>query len=167
MPGFMDTIASFAPAVGAALGGPLGGLAANFVAQYFGVDKGKVVDVLNSDAPEIRAKKADMDHSFRMHLLDLGIQEEAIHSADRASARDREKAIGGWSNPTLAAIVIGGFLYCVVAVLGGFVPGMTDPNTAGTVGALIGYASAKADQVVSYYFGSSKGHDDSLKRGFK
>jgi hypothetical protein len=167
MSGFMDTVASFAPAVGAALGGPLGGLAGNFVAQYFGVDKDKLVEVLSSGDPEVQAKKANMDHAFRMHLLDLGIQEEAIHSADRASAREREKAIGGWSNPILAAIVIGGFLYCVVAVLGGFVQGMTDPNTAGTIGALIGYMSAKADQVVSYYFGSSKGHDDSLKRGLK
>jgi hypothetical protein len=34
---------------------------------------------------------------------------------------------------------------------------MTDPAIVGSIGTLIGYVSAKADQVVSYYFGSSSG----------
>ena len=167
MSSFMDTVASFAPAVGAALGGPLGGLAGNFVAQYFGVDKDKLVEVLSSDAPEIQAKKADMDHAFRMHLLDLGIQEEAIHSADRSSAREREKALGGWSNSVLAAVVVVGFMACAAAVLGGYVTGMNDPGTSNLITALLGNLAACVNLVLSYYFGSSKGHDDSLKRGLK
>jgi len=40
-------------------------------------------------------------------------------------------------------------------ILSGNVKGLTDPVTVGMIGTLIGYASAKADQVVSYYFGSS------------
>jgi hypothetical protein len=38
---------------------------------------------------------------------------------------------------------------------------------AGLVGTMIGYASAKADQVVSYYFGSSAGSkakDETIRR---
>jgi hypothetical protein len=37
---------------------------------------------------------------------------------------------------------------------------MTDPAIVGIIGTLIGYVSAKADQVVSYYFGSSSGSKD-------
>jgi hypothetical protein len=45
----------------------------------------------------------------------------------------------------------------VAAVLLGKVTGISDPVAAGMIGTLIGYVSAKADQVVSYYFGSSAG----------
>jgi hypothetical protein len=37
---------------------------------------------------------------------------------------------------------------------------LTDPAVVGIIGTLIGYVSAKADQVVSYYFGSSSGSKD-------
>jgi hypothetical protein len=49
----------------------------------------------------------------------------------------------------LAGIIVGGFLGMVWYVLSG--------KAAGMIGTLIGYVSAKADQVVSYYFGSSAG----------
>ena len=51
--------------------------------------------------------------------------------------------------------MIGGFFGVVYMVMGGHVENITDPLLAGLIGTLIGYASAKADQVVSYYFGSS------------
>lgn len=167
MASLFESVAAFAPAVGTALGGPLGGLAGKFVADYFGVGQEKVLDVINSNDPEIQQKKLDLDHAFRMHLLDLGIQEEAIHQADRASAREREKAIGGWSNPVLAAIVVIGFMGCSVAVLGGYVSGMDNPSTSNLIMALLGNLAACVNLVLSYYFGSSKGHDDSLLRGAK
>ena len=34
-----------------------------------------------------------------------------------------------------------------------------DPTVATLVGAVVGYASAKADQVISFFFGSSEGGD--------
>jgi hypothetical protein len=57
----------------------------------------------------------------------------------------------------LAALVIVGFLVCVWFVLTGQAKGLNDPAIAATIGTLIGYVSAKADQIVSYYFGSSHG----------
>jgi hypothetical protein len=54
---------------------------------------------------------------------------------------------------------MGGFFWIVWMVLSGRVKDLTDPVMIGMVGTLIGYASAKADQVVSYYFGSSAGSD--------
>ncbi len=55
----------------------------------------------------------------------------------------------------LATVVIGGFLFCVYAVLSGYITDLKDPMIATLVGTMIGYTSAKADQIVSYYFGSS------------
>jgi uncharacterized membrane protein len=53
----------------------------------------------------------------------------------------------------LAFLVICGFLGMVYGLLSGELKAL-DSTLAGT---LIGYVSAKAEQVVSYYFGSSLG----------
>jgi len=88
-------------------------------------------------------------------MKELDVDLERIAAGDRAGARKREQSVGGWANPVLAGFVVAGFFASVYAVLGGFV--VADTVNAGMIGTLVGYVSAKADQVVSYYFGSSSG----------
>ena len=90
-------------------------------------------------------------------MENLGVELAKIASEDRDSARQREAAVKDWTPRVLAFVIISGFLYTVYAVLSGVVEGLRDPTMATIVGAVIGYISAKADQVVSYYFGSSAG----------
>ena len=52
----------------------------------------------------------------------------------------------------LAYLVVGAFIGVIIGVLSGW--GKADSVLAGT---LIGYLSAKAEQVIAYYFGSSSG----------
>jgi hypothetical protein len=54
--------------------------------------------------------------------------------------------------PSLAILIVSAFIGVVIATLGGFA--VIDSVLAGT---LIGYLSAKAEQVVNFYFGSSAG----------
>lgn len=54
--------------------------------------------------------------------------------------------------PALAIIIVSAFISVVIATLGGYA--VVDSVLAGT---LIGYLSAKAEQVVNFYFGSSAG----------
>ena len=167
MDSWISQVASLAPTIGAALGGPLGGLAGNFLAKTLGVTPGagsadEMSKIVAANDPEIALKIQAADHDFKIHLADLGIQESAINQQDRADARKREIALGGWSNPALAAIVIAGFFAVVGWVLSGQTVSGTD---AGLIGTVVGYASAKADQVVSYYFGSSKDHSDAIQIG--
>lgn len=61
-----------------------------------------------------------------------------------------------WTPRLLAIVVILGFFASVLAVFAG-VADLAEPSTATLVGAVVGYASAKADQVVAYWFGSSAG----------
>ena len=169
MDNWITQVASLAPTIGAALAGPLGGLAGNFLAKTLGVTPGpgsadEMSKIVAANDPEIALKIQAADHDFKLHLADLGIQESAIAQADRADARKREAAVGGWSNPALATIVISGFFFVVAWVLSGKIAFGTD---AGLVGTVVGYASAKADQVVSYYFGSSKDHSDAIQIGNK
>ena len=73
---------------------------------------------------------------------------------DRASARQREVSIKDTINRNLAYAVVGGFLALVGTVLLGY----TNADSA-LAGTLVGYVSAKCEQVLSYYFGSSRGQD--------
>lgn len=105
----------------------------------------------------VEALRADPDK-----LIEYQKAVEANHAAiftavlnDIANARAREIAVGGWANPVLAGVIVAGFLGTVFMVLAGYVEGLKDPLTAALVGTLIGYVSAKADQVTAYYFGST------------
>ena len=60
--------------------------------------------------------------------------------------------LGGYANPVLAGVVIAGFFGTVGYVL----TGQAQVESA-LAGALVGYVSAKAEQVIAYYFGSSSG----------
>jgi hypothetical protein len=71
---------------------------------------------------------------------------------DRKSARDMQIATKSMLVPSLAILIVGAFIGVVIATLGGFA--VVDSVLAGT---LIGYLSAKAEQVVNFYFGSSAG----------
>lgn len=124
-----------------------------------GHEKGSDVEVaaaLAGASPEQMAKIQDAEREFALKLVDMAVQLEKIEADDRASAREREAKTGdNWTPRILAAVVVGGFLATVYMVLAGHVAGLRDPMMSGLVGTLIGYVSAKADQVVGYYFGSS------------
>lgn len=67
--------------------------------------------------------------------------------------------IKDFSQATIATIIVAGFFWVAQYVLRGGLDN-SDPNTVALIGGVVGYASAKADQVVSYYFGSSRGSAD-------
>lgn len=64
-----------------------------------------------------------------------------------------------WTFNILAILIVVGFFFIVYVVVTGKMTS-SDPNLLVMIGSVIGYASAKADQVVSYYFGSSKSSAD-------
>lgn len=85
-----------------------------------------------------------------------------LEAADRNSARQREIAVKDRTVSNLAYMIVGAFV-----VVGGFMivhpylfPGMKlEPEMLTLVGTIVGYLAAKAEQVASYYFGSSMGSD--------
>ena len=122
----------------------------------------ELILAVQNATPEDFAKIKEAEYTFKLDMKQLDIDLENIHSGDRASARTREEKVGGYANPILAGIVILGFFLTVLHVLTGGLDTMSGTQ-ASLVGTLIGYVSAKADQVVSYYFGSSKGSSDKTK----
>jgi hypothetical protein len=157
-----DVIGAVAPTIATALGGPLAGAAVKTLSGVLlGHENGSEADLsaaVAAASPEVLAqiKKAESDFQVRMRELEIDV--DRIAAADRDSARKRESSTGDvWSPRIIGATTLLAFIWSVWAVLSGYVQGMTDPAIVGIIGTLIGYVSAKADQVVSYYFGSSSG----------
>ena len=164
------TLGAVAPTLATALGGPMAGMAANLAVKALGInEKGApeplLQQAIKSGDPETLAKLKEAERAFLIELERLGIEKEKLAAHDRADARKREINLGGWSNPILAGVVICGFFATVGYVLAG------DVNLGGEsgalIGTLIGYVSAKADQICSYYFGSSSGQDRNLELTWK
>lgn len=154
-------VATVAPAIGTVLGGPLAGVAVQAVVGALGLPPNSPDDAIaaavQTASPEtlLALRNADKEFALKMRALDVDL--ERISADDRESARSRESQIRDWMPRILGSVVVMGFLGTVFMVLAGYVEGLKDPLMATTVGTLIGYVSSKADQIISYYFGSSAG----------
>lgn len=157
----MNFIKDVLPTLATALGGPLAGIAAAFFGEKLGLEDKTVSAVtaaISGATPEQLVQMKMIDAELQKYFAGLEIDLEKIAQADRSSAREREAKTGDSTTPrVLATVIVGGFLSMVYMVLSGYVAGLKDPTIAGMIGTLIGYVSAKADQVVSYYFGSTAG----------
>jgi hypothetical protein len=155
----LKIVGAVAPTIATAIGGPLGGMAMKVVADALGLpaesSEKDVSKAMAAATPDqlLALKQADQDFAVRMRELDIDL--EKIAASDRDSARRREAQVRDWMPRVLAFVVVAGFMATVFLVLLGYVDGMKDPLMATTVGTLIGFVSAKCEQVVAYYFGSS------------
>lgn len=154
-------VGTVAPAIATALGGPLAGLGVSALAGALGLgqDAGEedLAQALAHPTPEqlLALKRAEMDFTARLKELDIDLERLAV--ADRSSARRREAATGdSWTPRVLAVLTLGMFGGCVWWAFTGDMSTL-DAAQSGIIGGVIGYASAKADTVVGYYFGGSAG----------
>jgi hypothetical protein len=162
-----NTVAKFAPMIASGLGSPLAGTAIAALEGVFGIQTGEttkdkqdaLVAALSGATPDqlLALKKAEQDYAAKM--AELGFKNvadlEQIAANDRDSARKREDTVKDWTPRILAYMIVTAFVGVIVGVLAGW--GKVDTVLAGT---LVGYLSAKAEQVVAYYFGSSVGSKD-------
>jgi hypothetical protein len=156
------TVKSIAPLIGTAIGGPFGGMATAAITSVLGVDKNsseaQIEAAVKNATPEQLVALKSADQAFKVQMRELDIAEDDLHAKDRDSARNREIALGGdWVVQTLAVVIMVGFLAMCGYLLG---YGLGEGVSAGLAGTVVGYVSAKAEQVCSYYFGSSKGSKD-------
>jgi hypothetical protein len=110
----------------------------------------------SADAVE-KAKEFELTHQETMLGLKLkaDADERAAMVADRGSARTMQISTRAITVPVLAFCIVGSFIAMVGATLLGY--SHVESALAGT---LVGYLSAKCEQVVGFYFGSSKGSED-------
>lgn len=160
---FKKLIGTVAPTLATALGGPLAGVAAGAIAEALGLtDKSEVAveKALANATPADLLKLKQADHQFALEMKKLDLRPEELEVEDRISARVSYAATKDGLVPWLAVLVVGTFCAVTSAVLFGALK--VEAVIGGT---LIGYLSAKAEQVLSFYFGSTKssrGKDQTL-----
>jgi hypothetical protein len=150
----LNLLKGIAPAVATAVSGPLGGLAISTIASKFGVE----------DSVEAVAKAIASDPEAAAKLAELDLRQFQAESADRDSARQRESAVAAAGGSQLAQLVVPilalGTVSMTFIFIGILLFKVIDTAQQQLVIFALGYATAAAQQVLSYYFGSSKSSQD-------
>jgi len=143
-------VSKFAPAIGTALGGPLGGLAVSAIAERLGV-KDEVEAVT-------KAIKADPEAALKIQQLENEKFKAVL--ADKDSARNREATIATSEkapllnkliSPALALIVVTAWVGIQFTLINSTVPQEMRELVARVLGTLDGALMV----ILSYYFGAS------------
>ena len=154
-----DWLKTLAPLLGTALGGPLGGAAASFIADKLGIENKAieaVSEVLNSGkmSPDqiAQIKLAEID--FKKFMADHDIKLEQIAVDDRKSARDMFSNTHSLTPSILTWIIVTITLAAEGALLFNQVPPGADPIIIGRV---LGTMDSALVLVLGFWFGSNSG----------
>ena len=146
--GIIDAVA---PTIGQALGGPMGGLAAQAISSVLGVknDSKSIEKALQSATPEqlVEIKKAELQFQAQMKELDVDVfklENEDIQDARRTFA-------GDWTPKIFAMTIVLGFFAFVFYIVSDDWNREMEPLLNIILGGLL----ANVASVSSFYFGNS------------
>ena len=155
-----QVVATVAPWIGGALGGPLGGAAMTVIADTLGLSEkteSAIKHALSGTTPEqmLALKQADIDFSLKMQELGFANSKdiEALAVSDRDSARKREIVVGDKTARNLAYAITSGFFGVLASLLFLEVP----EGSKEVLYVMLGSLGTAWVGVNSYYFGSTKG----------
>jgi len=115
--------------------------------------------IIDKVIPDPQAKEVAKLELLKLHqngelkIEEFDVRREEIASGDRDSARKMQIETHSDVPAILAGITIVGFFGVVGYILSGTLSLTGEQGIL--VGTIVGYVSAKADQVLSYYFGST------------
>lgn len=136
------------------LHGPLAGVAELFLEDMLSPGCPTAIpEKLKSQKPE------ESEETWRQlvsYVKGIGFSPTLLIKGELPPPTRRTYPVGGRAAPILAFVVMAGFLFIVWWLMSGH---LTIGADLGLVGTVVGYVSAKADMVISYYFGSSAGQD--------
>jgi GH24 family phage-related lysozyme (muramidase) len=184
----LGVVEKLAPTIASVVGGPLTGGAISMLENVFGLTpavgapltdrQAAVAGAISGATPEqlLAMKKADQDYAAKMaelgfknqaDLAALVVNEEQTYVADTADARRVNAGKTQVFYLACAVLMIFGLvtalsLWGAYELLTGGLP-IKDASVigmvAGFLGTIIGYTAANAQQVVGFFFGSSKGSE--------
>lgn len=149
-----SVLATVAPLIGTALGGPFGGLAGSLLSKALGTSDPKAMEAaITSTDPDILLKLKQADNDFQAQMKTLEISEEKLTFDDRANARAMQVSTKDSTPRYLAYLITIGFFGTLAYLI---IYGK--PQTGGDVMlVMVGSLGTAWASIVSYYFGSSTG----------
>ena len=175
-----EILKTILPTAATMLGGPAAGFAVKFLADKLGLPESTqeaVTSALSNmtTTAEERVKLAQIDAELRIKATDSGIelrkleiQETQVYVTDTADARAKHAGDRGvyWLGIAVLATFFTVMMVCLYGayqiVSGGI--SIKDVSVVAAIssfiGTIVGYVAANAQQVISYFFGSSRGSND-------
>ena len=148
-------LGAFAPTLGAAIGGPLGGQAGQIISKVLGVPNNpkSIEQAMNNLTAEqmIELKKAEQD--FEVQMKELEVDVFALEVQDTQDARG--KFSKDWTARVMGIATVGGFLGYIFLVT--LQP--PEQNSEALINLVLGYLGGLASAVISFYFGASNTPD--------
>lgn len=149
-------IGAVAPTLGSALAGPMGGMAANLVAEALGCDPEpkKINQAMQAATPEQLAELKKVETDFEVRMKELEVDIFALETADVQDARN--KFSKDWTSRIMGTLIVCGFLGYIFLVT--LQP--PEQNSEALINLVLGYLGGLASAVISFYFGSSHSPDN-------
>tara|TARA_B100000214_G_scaffold225371_1_gene164041 strand:+ start:1267 stop:1743 length:477 start_codon:yes stop_codon:yes gene_type:complete len=151
-----NVIGAVAPTLGTALGGPLGGTAAQAISAVLGCnpDPKSIATAVQQATPEqlVEIKKAELE--FEAKLAEMEVDLFALETADVQDARQAHK--GDWTPRVFGLVSLFGFVGYIFLVT--IQP--PDANSDTIVSLVLGYLGGLVSGISSFYFGASHGKDE-------
>ena len=152
-------LATVAPALATALGGPLAGVAAAAISDALigkpSASEGEIAIALTAGGPDALLKLKQADQAFAQRMRELDIDVYKIDQTDRANARESNVKAGIQGYVFVLVLLI----FATVLGLEGSVLFLGVPNTVDgqIVGRILGTLDAVLLAALYYVFGSSAG----------
>ncbi len=151
-----NIVGAVAPTLGTALGGPMGGMAANMISEVLGVpNTPKAIEKAIADAtPEQMLELKKAENAFEVQMKELEVDVFALETADKQDARG--KFSKDWTARIMGITVVGGFMGYIFLVT--LQP--PEQNSEALINLVLGYLGGLASAVISFYFGASNTSKD-------
>ena len=146
-----NLIGAVAPTIGTALGGPMGNMAANMIAETLGCEPTpkKIEQAVQQATPEQLAEIKKIDADFEVKMKELDVDLYALETKDMQDARG--KFSKDWTSRILGITVVGGFMGYIFLVT--LQP--PEQNSEALINLVLGYLGGLASAIISFYFGAS------------
>lgn len=155
-------IATVAPWIGTALGGPLGGMAVTAAANALGLSdktEAAIKTAISGATPEQMLALKQADNAFAAQMQQLGFDNlekmTGLENADRDSARNREIQVKDRTPKILAYLITAGFFGMLAAMLFKIIPN----ENRDILNIMLGALGSTFGAVTSYYYGSTRGSE--------
>ena len=145
-----NLVGTVAPTIGTALGGPMGGMAANMISEVLGCDP----EPKKIASPEQLAQLKKVEADFEVQMKKLDIDLFALETADVQDARG--KFSKDWTARVIGIAVVGGFMGYIFLVT--IQP--PEQNSEALINLVLGYLGGLASAIISFYFGASNKQDN-------
>lgn len=146
-----------APTIATAVGGPFGGIAAGILAEALGVKPNEVEDFILAASPEDLLKLKLAEENTKKWMREADIKEDQLEYQDRADARQLARERGVQMQAALSAVFIFGYFVIVFFLVKYGLPTHLGEFTKGVIVTLMGVLTAAIPQILSFWFGSSRG----------